>query len=678
MKKTKLWLAITMTAALTATSLAGCGSTGTSTSASTAASAETTESAKAASSASSGTSDSSEKPADAADEQVVKSMYSEEISDWNPLHPSSGTTWANWIDTLVEYDNYGMCQPCLAESWEQSDDGLTWTFHIRKGVHWQNYDGSDYGEDVTANDWVTSAKWILTPSNTARTADLLFDIVGAEDYYNNLENGKDADWDTVGIKAVDDYTLQFTLTAPCTYFLSRLTYNWGYPTCQKYLDEIGESFGTSNDTILYCGAFLCTQYEPNSYIISERNPEYWDIEDIHIERIEERYNAEASTLAPEALLRGEVTTADIPTDQLDGWMNDAERKEMIRPSRPSSYSYFYLFNFMPTYEERDGLSHDQWLAAANNENFRKSIYYGLDRIKAISCYDPYTPEEYEIRTITPPNFCAVDGTDYPDLEPLKDYSSTEQFQSDQALAYKEKAVEELTAAGVSLPIMIYMPYDADSPNQTNLAVVVSQQLENLLGTDYIKFVIEGYPDTDYLSVTRRAGNYSFMMSYWGPDYADPETYTDPFNLGQAYSYIWRADGMATQTTQEAGDGRMGRSGYDETFWKDYVYGEMVDKAAAETSDMSKRYNAFAEAEAWLLDNALVIPLGTLGGTGYVSSCLNPFESQYAPFGMSSDRYKYQWVYSKPMSTEEYQSGMETWEAERTKRMLEADAAGIDY
>ena len=135
MKKTKLWLAITMTAALTATSLAGCGSTGTSTSASTAASAETTESAKAASSASSGTSDSSEKPADAADEQVVKSMYSEEISDWNPLHPSSGTTWANWIDTLVEYDNYGMCQPCLAESWEQSDDGLTWTFHIRKGVH---------------------------------------------------------------------------------------------------------------------------------------------------------------------------------------------------------------------------------------------------------------------------------------------------------------------------------------------------------------------------------------------------------------------------------------------------------------------------------------------------------------------------------------------------------------
>ena len=68
-----------------------------------------------------------------------------------------------------------------------------------------------------------------------------------------------------------EYELQFTLTAPCPWFLSRLTYNWGYPTCAKFLDEMGESFGTNNDTILYCGAFLCSQYEPNSYVISTRN-----------------------------------------------------------------------------------------------------------------------------------------------------------------------------------------------------------------------------------------------------------------------------------------------------------------------------------------------------------------------------------------------------------------------
>lgn len=571
-----------------------------------------------------------------------------------------------------------MCQPCLAESWTKSEDGLTWTFKIREGVKWQRYDGSEYGENVKAEDWVTSAKWILDPANTARTADLLFDMVGAEEYYMALESGTEANWDNVGIKAISEYELQFTLISPCPWFLSRLTYNWGYPTCAKFLDEMGESFGTNNDTILYCGAFLCSQYEPNSYVISTRNPLYWDIDKIHVERIEEKYNAEADTLAPEALLRGEVTVADIPTDQLDGWMNDPTKKAFIRPNRPGSYSYFFLVNFMPTYTERNGLSHEQWLKAANNLNFRKSLYYGLDRIKGIGCYDPYTPEDYELRTITPYNFCAADGKDYPYLDALKAITETEQFQPETAIEYRDKARAELEAAGVTFPIMAYMPYNSESTQQTNLAVIVSQQLEELLGSDYIKFIIEGYPDTDYLSTTRRAGNYSFMMSYWGPDYADPETWTDPFNLGQAYNYIWRADGMATQTTQDDPASRMGRSGYDETYWKDFVYGQKVAEATAETVDNSKRYNALAEAEAWLIDQAFVIPFGVLGGCGYMSSCMNPFESQYAPFGMSDDRYKYQWVYEKPFSTEQYLEMLPVWEAERAERIAYAEANGIDY
>ncbi len=624
-------------------------------------------------------------PEGAAEEQVVKLMYSSEMADWNPLHPSAAGDWAIWIDTLVEYDNYGMVQPCLAESWTKSEDGLTWTFKIREGVKWQNYDGSEYGTEVVAEDWVTSAKWILDPVNTARTADLLFDIVGAEDYYLALEGGGTADWSTVGIKAISTYELEFTLIAPCPYFLSRLTYNWGYPTCAQYLEEMGETFGTNHDTFLYCGAYLCTQYEPNSYMISERNPLYWDIEDIHIERIEERFNAETATLAAEALLRGEVTYADIPVDQLDGWINDPEKAALIRPVRPgtgSSYTFFYLVNFMPTYEEKTvdnyTLNHEQWLAAANNLNFRKSLYHGLDRVKAVSCYDPYTPEEYVQNTITPFNFCAADGKDYPYLDALVSFTTVNQFQSDNALDYRDAAIQELTAAGVTLPIVAYMPYNADSSIQTNLAVVVSQQLEALLGTDYIKFILEGYPATDYLKVTRRAGNYSFMMSYWGPDYADPETWTDPFNLGQAYNYIWHAEGLATQTTAEDPDGRMGRSGFDETYWKDFVYAEMVAAAVKETVNNSIRYNAIAETEAWLLENAFVIPLGQLEDCGYVSSCTNPFESQYAPFGLSNARYKYQWVYAKPMNTEEYLRLLPIWEAERAARIAYAEQNGIDY
>lgn len=229
MKKT---LALLLTILMVASCMIACGKTDTP--------ATTTDQAAGTPSASTGetTPAEGETPAEAAipegvaAEQVVKIMYSDEISDWNPMHPSSGGTWANWIDTLVEYDNYGMCQPCLAESWVKSDDGLTWTFKIREGIKWQNYDGSEYGTEVVAEDWVTTAKWILDPANTARTADLLFDIVGAEDYYLAMESeAHNGDWETVGIKAISPYELQFTLTAPCPYFLSRLTYNWGYPTC---------------------------------------------------------------------------------------------------------------------------------------------------------------------------------------------------------------------------------------------------------------------------------------------------------------------------------------------------------------------------------------------------------------------------------------------------------------
>ena len=444
---------------------------------------------------------------------------------------------------------------------------------------------------------------------------------------------------------------------------------------------MGDKFGTDNTTILYNGAFLCSEWEQNSYQINVKNPEYWDIDKIFVERLEKRYNAEQSTLAPEMLLRGEVSSADIPTSQVDEWLADPKKADLIRPNRPGNYSYWYLINFMPTYEEKtvDGYKLDraQWLAAANNLNFRKALYYGLDRLKAISCYDPHTPENELIRTITPPNFCAADGVDYTELEALKPYSDVDQFQSEKALEYRDAAKAELEAAGVSLPIVAYMPYELDS-TQTDLAVVVSQQLEALLGEDFIKFVLEGYPSTDYLNTTRRAGNYSFMLSYWGPDYADPETWTEPFALGQAYNYIWHMDGMATQTTEGDPDGRKGRSGFDETWWKDSTYDKKVKAAAEEVVDLSKRYNAFAEVEAWLLDQAVVIPIGTLGGCGYVSSYMNCFESQYAPFGASSSRYKYQYVMAKPMNTEEYQAGLKVWEAERARRISEAQKNGIDY
>ena len=386
-------------------------------------------------------------------------------------------------------------------------------------------------------------------------------------------------------------------------------------------------------------------------------------------------------VGPELLLRGDVTSADIPGTQIDEWMNDPAKAACIRPNRPGTYNYWFLFNFMPTYEEKtvDGytLNHDQWLKAANNLNFRKALYYGVDRVKVIKIYDPYNAEAFVCGSITKPDFCAAGGVDYIYSEPLKPYTTVDQFQPDEAVKYRDLAKAELEAAGVTLPIVAYMPYNTGG-SDGEMAVVVTQQLEALLGTDFIKFIIEGYPDTDYLNNCRRSGNYSFQLCYWGPDYADPLTYTDPFRLGQAYAYLWRADGAATQVEEGTPGARKGRNGWDETWWINHNYTDMVEEAAKEVIDMEKRYNDLAECEAWLLENAYAIPVGPIGSCGYTASYLNPFESQFAPFGLSDERYKYQWVYEDAMDSETYLEQLEVWEQERAARIAAAQEAGIDY
>ncbi|MDR1262928.1 MAG: peptide ABC transporter substrate-binding protein [Oscillospiraceae bacterium] len=612
-------------------------------------------------------------PENIAEEQVVRLLMSYEISEWNPLVPSDATTWANYIDSLVEYDSYGMCQPCLAESWTKSDDGLVWTFSIRQGVPWQYNDGSEYGEDVKAQDWTTTAKYILTPEHASRTADLLYIFEGAEDYYDALSRGEEGDWDAVGIRATGDYTLEFTLINPLPYFLSMLTYNWGYPTCTKYLEEMGDNFGIDPFSFLYCGAFLIEDWQPESIRIDVANPLYWDKEDIHVERIERQFNAEASTLEAELLLRGETTYADIPTSQLDAWINDPQREKLIRPSIPSGRSYWLLFNFWPNFPEQ--YDRENWLLAANNYNFRKSIYYAFDRIAAMSTADPYHPENFVMRTVIPPNFAAAAGKDYTLLGDLADITSTDQHQPEKGLEYKALAVEELTAAGAKFPIQIYMPYNTGLANNPERAQVIEQQLERDLGIDYIDVILEGYPDTDYLNVTRRAGNYCLMESYWAPDYADPETYTDPFAIGQKYNYIYMADGFGEATTADDPEGRLG---FDGGFWKNAVYDQMVNAAAGEVLNLEKRYVGLANAEAWLINQAFIVPLGAVYSTGYLSSYMNPFESQYALFGMSGDRYKYQYVMKEPMGTDEFLEKQEIWERERNERISAAQAAGVDY
>ncbi len=600
-------------------------------------------------------------------EQIYYNVYSSDWPSLNYMYESSADLCANFIDTLVEYDNYGILQPCLAESWECSEDGLIWTFHLRKGVKWMTADMEEYGADIVADDFVYSASRILDSSLTqvSKTSDILYVIKNAEAYFNG-----ECDWEDVGVKAIDDYTLEYTLEQPVAYFESMLSYVCFMPCNREFGEEMGEDFGTSNYTYLYCGAYILTDWEPGAYRVLKRNPTYWDIDNIHIEELNETFNSEASTLSAELFKRGEIMTASLTASEAQTWLADPELSKMIRPGRAAfNYSYWYAFNYYikaadGSYTYPEEYDPENYFLAAQNKNFRKSIFHALDRVAAMmtKVSDETSARSLMINTITPPGFATGAG-EYTQTGSLAAISNTDSYNADLALEYKAKAVEELTAAGVTFPVKLYMPYNTGKADLTQRAQVVEQQLEKLLGSDYIDIVLDGYSNDDYLNTTRRAGNYSFMEVYWGPDYADPYTFTDPFRVSQKYAYLFMGNGLGKPATADTPGARQDRLG---GYWTDLVYDSMVEPAFAE-QDLAKRYAILAEAEAWLIDEAYVIPFCMDGG-GYVASCLNPFEAQYAPFGASEKRYKYQWIYETPFGMDEYAELLTEWEAEREARL----------
>ncbi len=579
--------------------------------------------------------------------QEYTTVYSGEISTLNYLVTATTIEFAiaaNLVDTLIDYDRYGVAQPGLATEWSLSEDNLVWTFKLREGVQWITHDGKEYAE-VTAQDFVDAMKYILNPNNESATANIAYDVIkNAESYYN----GEITDFEQVGVKAIDKYTLEYTLERPTPYFLSMLTYVCFFPVNGQFLEEVGDKFGTDNINFLYNGAYIMEAFEPQNRRVLVANDKYWDKENIHIETINYIYNKEAGTLAPELFLRGEISYADISTDVLDEWMKDPEKEAKIHPNRTGFYSYFYCFNFDPNFPEE--YEPDNWKVAVNNLNFRKSIFHALDRKAAMLTAEPYDPEKRISNTITPKNFVDLDGVDYTQLGDLKKISDTDSFNKDLALKHKEKALAELEGK-VTFPVKVLMPYNTGGSDWANRAQVVEQQLENLLGTDYIDVIIDPKPPTGFLQEVRRVGNYAFLECNWGPDYADPETYTDPFNPDSNYNWPNLAEG------------------YKESNGKN-KYENMVDAAKAEVIDIEKRLNLFAEAEAYFIDQAFVIPYA-VGGGGYSASLLNPFESLYSPFGVSGERFKGQRVMEKPMNSDGFNEGLEKWEKERAAALKKA-------
>ena len=608
-----------------------------------------------------------------AEDAVYRSLYASEVTTLNYLittQENEMSIAANVIDCLVEYDNLGNIEPALALEWSSNEDATVWTFKLREGVKWVDKDGNEVAE-VTAHDFVNSAHYVCDAVNAAAGAAQYTNIVAGANEYNEwtayqlsladavdgtdengnavklitnedgeqevLEEVAEATVDGIGVKAIDDYTLEYTLVKSCPYFVSMVSTGPYMPSNAAFMAEVGDKFGTSNEYVLYCGAYVLSTYEPQNQRIMTKNATYWEADAVHIDAIEAKYNAEASSVSTTMYLAGDIDSASISSDLLTAMLADPEYADRIHPTRPdTSYSWWYLFNFDPNFDAE--YEPENWEKAVNNENFRKSIYAAMNRVALLSAQDPMDPASFVSNTVTPAGFASAsaDFTTYGDLAA---FASGDYYDEAKSLEYKDAAMAELTAVGATFPVKVLVLYNPTSTSWANESQILEQQLEGVLGTDYIDVIIQAGPDTGFLN-ERRAGNYALMKCNWGADYADPETWTDPFAEGSKYNFIFESEDPTTAA-----------------LFAEYT--DLVNAAKAVTNDMDARFEAFAKAEAFLLEHAFALPIQP-NSRSYQMSNLSVFEGQYAPFGVAYLRYKDQFLYEDSMSLEEWQVAYDEW------------------
>lgn len=640
MKKKRLAAGILCAVLATATVLSGCGG-------------------KKASESSAGSAEGGSKTEGSGELAVYKRLYGAEATTLNYLTSSTENDYkigANLIDTLVEYDNKGQIKPGLATEWSYDDATLTWTFKLRD-AKWVDNTGKEVGA-VTAQDFVDAMKYELTPEYESSNVQNLFGIIAnAENYYNGLVYNGGADKDgkvwqpvefsTVGVKAVDEHTLTYTLEKEVPYFLSSLAYVVYMPAYGPQLEELGKDFGTGADKMYYNGAYYLEEFSPQEKHVMKKNPLNYDAALVYIDEIQEIYNAEYNTIGPEMVKRGEVDYAELSSDILDDWKNSEDTKNLISRERPrTSYSYFYCFNFNPQFDAQ--YEPDNWKKAVNNENFRKALSSALNKSKEVAVLESSTPDDFVINSITPPNFTFnVQGEDYTKVGDMANLTQT--FDETKAKEYRDLAKKELEASGVTFPVKVLMPYNPSEVNWDKECQVVEQQMESLLGSDFIDIIVEAGPADGFLTEVRRSGKFAFMKCNWGADYADPETWTDPFyqkkgengyDLGYKYGNIAKAIEDGTPSSEAA-----------------LEYFTLVDQAKDMKTDINARYEAFAKAEASLVGHAFVIPY-SISVSKYVASKLDVFEGQYAPFGVSNLRYKGQHLKDHFISMDEFKANQE--------------------
>lgn len=547
--KLKKVLALVLSAALVVSAFAGCGGNSSKTStesiAASESSAESTESTASGDSTPAASGDATAtftpKTVDAA--KTISLNAGMEPTGLNTLTSTYAIEFSlfkHMYENLVTLDDDDNTVPGAAESWDYDEDTLTYTFHLRKDGVWTN------GDPVTAKDFEFAWSQALNPDVASDYAYFLYFIKNAEKYFNG-----EVTWDEVGVKVVDDYTLEVTLEQPTPYALFLFSFGTLAPINQRFYEAVGADL-YSTEAQYFCtnGPFALTEWSHNDKIVMQKNDAWHGAADVEVEEIDWKIITDANA-ALSSFLAGDLDMVGLGTGEL---IKQATAAGATIQSYTDGTAFYIYFN-----------NNDQYLS---NVNLRRALFNAIDEQKEIDTV--WQNDNEPMTSFTAPGVAAADGTSFAgkvgelyapsrDQEKAKEYLAT-------ALSELGCTVDELSA---------HLSIDCgDSPTSIAEASFYQEQWRQVLGIE----VAVNSMITKQGSQNRKTGNYVMSITGWGPDYNDPNTFLD----------MWVTDG-----------------GNNQTGFSNERYDELIDLAAKET-DLEKRESYFIECEQIIADQ---LPIG---------------------------------------------------------------------
>lgn len=580
----------------------------------------------------------------------------------------------NLVDGLLENDRYGNYVPALAESWEPNEDASVWTFKLRQGVEWVTSTGDPYAE-VTAHDFVAGLQHAA--DYNSGTAMLMRGVIKN---FSEYEAGQVA-WEEVGVKAIDDYTLEYTLTSSVPYFYTMTTYAILYPVNEAFLVSKGCPLGSKSDacefgtmdpaSILYNGAYILSEYVAESKVVFTANANYWDTDNVHLQTIEWIYDDGSD---PYSVIKGFEAGTYVSAaltaqwEDLDDYLETY--KENYYTSLPDQYAFGMNFNFnRQQYEYTSKTTEAEKQATKDalvNANFRRAIMAAFDRMAYLTVNKSEEVATAMLRNINgyPDIVANSKGQNYLTLvnEAYKELTGKEINLADgQDPFYNpEKAMEYIEAAkadGIKFPVRLdIMAIGDDSQVYVDRANALKQSIEkNTEGNIIIDIQLEPKNTVNavcYTNMDPAASDYDITtFTGWGPDFADPKTFVDVYSTSNGYYMTTLGLNLDADETAEdrAAKDASGLAEYE----KYYLAADAIK------TDLDARYAAFAKADAYMVAEALIVPMN-MQNISYAVSRVVPFSGPYSVAGIAGGKYKYMQVQEEMVTNEQYYEAKEEW------------------